>query len=72
MKYYQEEYEIFADYLYIKELLDWGNIHNLELSEHQTLLKLNLNLMSYNADNLIEYGENGLDNLNQALKEISI
>lgn len=72
MTYYREEYENFADYLYKQELLDWRDIHTLRLSEHQTLLKLNLKLTSYNANNLIEYGENGLDNLNLALKEISI
>lgn len=72
MTYYRQEYEHFADYLYKKELLDWANIEILDLSEHQTLLKLNIDLTSYNADNLIQYEENGIDNLNQALKEINL
>lgn len=72
LSYYRQEYESFADYLYKKELLDWAHIDILDLSEHQTLLKLNINLTSYNADNLIEYEENGIDILNQALKEIGL
>jgi len=72
MAYYQQEYENFADYLYKKELLDWEHIKILDLSGCQTLLKLNINLTSYNADNLIEYEEKGIDILNQALKEIGI
>lgn len=72
MAYYRQEYESFADYLYKKELLDWEHIEILDLSGHQTLLKLNINLTSYNADNLIEYEENGIDILNQALKEIGL
>lgn len=72
MAYYRQEYESFADYLYKKELLDWAHIEFLDLSERQTLLKLNLNLTSYNADSLIEYEENGIDILNQALKEIGL
>ncbi|MHB8125309.1 MAG: hypothetical protein ACYDEJ_06625 [Desulfitobacteriaceae bacterium] len=72
MVYYRQEYESFTDYLYKKELLDWAHIEILDLSEHQTLLKLNMHLTSYNADSLIEYEENGIDILNQALKEIGL
>jgi len=72
MAYYRQEYEIFADYLYKKELLDWAHIEILDLGEGQTLLKLNINLSSYNVDSLIEYEDNGIDILNQALEEISL
>lgn len=70
LEYYRQEYESFADYLYIKELLNWAEIEILDLGEHKTLLKLNTNLASYNADNLIEYEGNSIDILNHVLKEI--
>ncbi|SHK74319.1 hypothetical protein [Desulforamulus aeronauticus] len=72
LTYYPQEYESFEDYLYKKELLDWEHMEILDLGEGQTLLKLNINLTSYNADNLIQYEENGIDVLNQALKEIGL
>ena len=72
LAYYRQEYESFVDYLYKKELLDWAHIKILDLNERQTLLKLNINLTSYNADSLIEYEDNGIDILNQALKEIGL
>lgn len=73
MAYYRQEYDSFDDYLYKKELLDWKYIEILNLGERQTLLKLNTNLASYNADNLIDYDEeNGIEILNQALKEIGL
>lgn len=73
MEYYRQEYDSFVDYLYKKELLDWEYIEILKLGERQTLLKLNTNLTSYNADNLIEYDEGkGIEILNQALKEIGL
>lgn len=73
MEYYRQEYDCFVDYLYKKELLDWKYIEILNLGERQTLLKLNTNLTSYNADNLIEYDEGkSIEILNQALKEIGL
>jgi hypothetical protein len=72
MEYYQQEYESFFEYLYKKELLDWQDIDNLNLSENQTLLKLNIKLTSYNAENLISYEEKGMDILNKALKEMGL
>ncbi len=73
MVYYRQEYESFVDYLYKKELLDREHIEILNLSEHQTLLKLNTDLTSYNADNLVEYDEeNGIEILNQALEEVGL
>lgn len=70
LEYYRQEYESFADYLYIKELMNWADIEILDLGEHKTLLKLDTNLASYNADNLVEYEGNSIDILNQVLKEI--
>jgi len=72
LSYYHQEYESFDDYLYKKELLDWAHIESLDLSDRQTLFKLNVNLASYNADSLIEYGDNGIDILNQTLEEIGL
>lgn len=71
--YYRQEYDSFADYLYKKELLDWEYIEILNLGENQTLLKLNTDLTSYNANSLIDYDEeNSIEILNQALKEIGL
>ena len=72
MAYYRQEYESFADYLYKKELFDGAQIAIMDLGEGQTLLKLNINLSSYNADSLIEYEDNGVDILNQTLEEIGL
>jgi hypothetical protein len=72
LTYYGQEYENFTDYLFKKELLDWSYIEILDLSEGQTLLKLDLSLSSYNADSLIEYEENSIDIMNQTLKEIGL
>lgn len=70
LEYYRREYESFADYLYIKELLNWADIEILDLDEHKTLLRLNTNIASNNADNLIGYEGNSIDILNHVLKEI--
>lgn len=70
--YYAQEYDSFADYLYKKELMELDHIEILDLNERQTLFKLNIDLSSYNADSLIEYEDNGIDMLNQALEEIGL
>ncbi|TWH46768.1 hypothetical protein [Sporomusa sp. KB1] len=72
LTYYGQEYDSFADYLYKKELMELEHIKILDLSERQTLFKLNINLSSYNADSLIEYEDKGIDILNQALEEIGL
>lgn len=71
LTYYQQEYEDFTDYLYKKKLLNRKDIKLLNLSDHQTVLSLDIHLSSYNADSLLnDYEENGIDVLNKALKEI--
>ena len=70
--YYQEEYGDFADFLYKKELLSRADIKVLDLDEGQTLLKLNINLFNYNADPLVQYGDNGVNILNHVLEEIGL
>ena len=70
LSYYHQEYEDFDDYLYTKELLNREQIESLDLSEGQTLLKLNLYLSSYNTQSMLEYGEQQMDILNQALEGI--
>lgn len=73
MDFYKQEYDSFSDYLYKKELLGWEDIALLNLSEHQTLLKLNIHLTSYNTDNLIDYDEKiGMEIINQALEGIGL
>ena len=70
LTYYGQEYDSFADYLYKKELLDWAHIEFIDLNEQQTLFKLNIELSNYNTRSLIEYEDNGIDILNQALEDI--
>lgn len=70
MDYYNQEYADFKSYLYQKELLDKDEIDYLNVSDRHTILRLKLDLNSYNTSNLLEYEDNELDIINQLLEEI--
>ena len=70
--YYAEEYESFERFLYQKKLWNPEDIRQLDLTPDQTVLKLSPIQCSYNIDNLLEYGESGIDIINRTLEDISL
>ncbi|MHC1695654.1 MAG: hypothetical protein AB9835_10385 [Eubacteriales bacterium] len=70
--YYVEEYESFERFLYQKKLWNPNDIRQLNLNQDQTVLELSPIKYSYNIDNLLDYGESGIDIINKTLEDISL
>lgn len=69
-KYYSKEYESLAEYLYKKELFEKKTIDQLNLSECETLWKLQFNRNNYSIKDIIGYEDQNLGVINQTLEYI--
>ena len=69
-KYYSKEYESLAEYLYKKELFEKKAIDQLNLSECETLWKLQFNRNNYSIKDIIGYEDQNLGVINQTLEYI--
>lgn len=70
--YYAEEYESFERFLYQNKHWNPKDIRQLDLTPDQTVLELSPIQYSYNIDNLLTYGESGINIINQELEDISL
>lgn len=72
LDFYKEEYENFFDFLYQKELFNETEIKLIDLQKDQTLLKIRMDLNSYNISTLFDYEDDFIKYFNQMLEEIDI
>lgn len=69
-KYYKNEYSSFKQFLYNKELIDYGYIEKLSCKDNEILWRLNPYSNSYNIQNLIEFNDEILIIINRLLVEV--
>lgn len=69
-KYYSKEYASLAEYLYKKQLFEKKTIDQLNLSECETLWKLQFNRNNYSIKDIIGYEDKNLGVINQTLEYI--
>lgn len=69
-KYYSKEYTSLAEYLYKKQLFEKETIDHLNLSECETLWKLQFNRNNYSIKDIIGYEDQNLGVINQTLEYI--
>lgn len=69
-KYYSKEYASLAEYLYKKQLFEKETIDQLNLSECETLWKLQFNRNNYSIKDIIGYEDQNLGVINQTLEYI--
>jgi hypothetical protein len=68
-EYYGEEYDDFTDFLYRKELLDYDDINKLEVTgDKKTILRLNMDINSYNMSTLFECEDDMIEVFNKLLE----
>lgn len=69
-KYYSKEYASLTEYLYKKQLFEKEAIDQLNLSECETLWKLQFNRNNYSIKDIIGYEDQNLGVINQTLEYI--
>lgn len=69
-EYYKLEYDNFELYLYQKEIFDEEMLSMLYIDEKHTVLRLNPDLISYNASTLFDYDDNNMELINEILGAI--
>ncbi|WP_061320065.1 hypothetical protein [Clostridium botulinum] len=68
--FYKEEYSDFETFLYQKELFSKREIMDVNIGKDETLLKIEMDINSYNAGTLFEYENGFIDRFNQMLEGI--
>lgn len=71
-KYYIKEYDTFRDFLYQKEMLEYGVIDSLKLQEDEALWELKYTISGYSVRDLIGYENENLSLFNDFLKGLPI